>query len=260
VFSPFESYFRIAGNPPRIQDSPSDGSMSASAMMDRLKLERISSRLSGVKTVFRYLIRTNIAAGALPCPCGPATCWRLSLMHRRSLAAALFLLSAFSRFGFASTPEAGGSCPRPVQGSEVPEPADLRSLNGVLEVELTYRNESAANGSVLYCYIDGEGHESPNLRVHPGDLVILHLKNGLRNLQPSGVPAAPNHAHMHGHGGNDPCASGVMSPISTNLHFHGLTIPPVCHQDDVIHTSIQPTDAPFEYRFRIPEDGYWVTK
>ncbi|MGB6691160.1 MAG: multicopper oxidase domain-containing protein [Terracidiphilus sp.] len=143
----------------------------------------------------------------------------------------------------------------------MPEPADLRSQNGVLEAELTYYNEPAANGSVLYCYIDGEGHESPNLRVHPGDLVVLHLKNGLRNLQPAGVPAAPNHARMHALQGSGPCTSGVMSPISTNLHFHGLTIPPVCHQDDVLHTSIQPGDAPFEYRFRIPEDEppglYW---
>jgi FtsP/CotA-like multicopper oxidase with cupredoxin domain len=52
-----------------------------------------------------------------------------------------------------------------------------------------------------------------------------------------------------------------MSPTSTNLHFHGLTLPPVCHQDDVLKTSIQPGDPPFEYRFRIPADEppglYW---
>ncbi len=52
-----------------------------------------------------------------------------------------------------------------------------------------------------------------------------------------------------------------MSASSTNLHFHGLTVPPVCHQDDVLKTSIAPGDPPFEYRFRIPEDQppglYW---
>ncbi len=52
-----------------------------------------------------------------------------------------------------------------------------------------------------------------------------------------------------------------MSPVSTNLHFHGLTIPPTCHEDDVMKTSVQPGDAPFEYRFRIPQDEqpglYW---
>jgi FtsP/CotA-like multicopper oxidase with cupredoxin domain len=38
-------------------------------------------------------------------------------------------------------------------------------------------------------------------------------------------------------------------------------VPPVCHQDDVLKTSIQPGDPPFEYRFRIPTDEapglYW---
>ncbi len=52
-----------------------------------------------------------------------------------------------------------------------------------------------------------------------------------------------------------------MTAISTNLHFHGLTIPPVCHQDEVLTTSVQPGDPPFEYRFTIPQDEpsglYW---
>ena len=52
-----------------------------------------------------------------------------------------------------------------------------------------------------------------------------------------------------------------MNALATNLHFHGTTVPPVCHQDDVLHTLIQPGDPPFEYRFRIPGDEppglYW---
>jgi len=52
-----------------------------------------------------------------------------------------------------------------------------------------------------------------------------------------------------------------MTSTSTNLHFHGLTVPPVCHQDDVLKTSIQSDDPPFEYRFRIPDNEppglYW---
>jgi FtsP/CotA-like multicopper oxidase with cupredoxin domain len=35
----------------------------------------------------------------------------------------------------------------------------------------------------------------------------------------------------------------------------------VCHQDDVLHTTVEPGDAPFTYRFRIPQDEppglYW---
>jgi FtsP/CotA-like multicopper oxidase with cupredoxin domain len=150
-------------------------------------------------------------------------------------------------------------CPRPETGSVVEEPVDLRSQNGVLEAHLTAGNAAEANGSVRYCYTDSAGHESPNLRVHPGDLVILHLTNALTEV--SHGSGAPMHEHGHSHSANNPCTSGVMSPVSTNLHFHGLTIPPVCHQDDVLKTSIQPGDAPFEYRFRVPENEppglYW---
>jgi FtsP/CotA-like multicopper oxidase with cupredoxin domain len=89
--------------------------------------------------------------------------------------------------------------------------------------------------------------------------VILHLKNKLTDLSPGGTAAV--HAHVHPHAAADACTSGIMSAVSTNLHFHGLTIPPVCHQDDVLKTSIQPGDPSFEYRFRIPKDEppglYW---
>jgi len=156
-------------------------------------------------------------------------------------------------------PTARTVCPRPEPGSVVGEPEDLRSQNGVLEANLTARNIAEANGAIRYCYSDAVGRESPNLRVSPGDLVILHLKNALTDLKPAGDGAA--HTHSHAQASGDPCTSGVMSPVSTNLHFHGLTIPPVCHQDDVMKTSVQPGDAAFEYRFRIPDNEppglYW---
>jgi FtsP/CotA-like multicopper oxidase with cupredoxin domain len=191
--------------------------------------------------------------------------------NRYFVTTTLFLLLALARTGFCAAPPAGGGCTRPDAGSVVTEPEDLRSRNGVLEAELTIQNAPGPNGSELYCYTDGSGHEAPNLRVRPGDLVILHLKDELRDV-PGGaaagngsganaMPAAHNHGRAHPRASDDPCAGAVMSAVSTNLHFHGLTIPPVCHQDDVIHTSVQPGDAPFEYRFRIPEDEpaglYW---
>jgi FtsP/CotA-like multicopper oxidase with cupredoxin domain len=157
---------------------------------------------------------------------------------------------------------AAESCPRPSPGSTVTEPANLRSRDGALKVELTARNEKQKDGSMRYCFVDTEGRESPTLRVNPGDLVILALKNELTDFG-SGAATAP-HEHMHvdiDKSSADCAASDSMTRESTNLHFHGLTIPPVCHQDDVLHTSIQPGDAPFEYRFRIPENEspglYW---
>src|ERR1700728_1189627 len=119
--------------------------------------------------------------------------------------------------------QAESKCPRPEPGGVVEEPQDLRSQNGVLEVRLTANNAPDANKSIRYCYTDAAGHESPNLRVSPGDLVILHLTNALRDLHPD---ATPMHDHMHApgtaQGPANPCTSGVMSAVSTNLHFHGL--------------------------------------
>src|SRR5580704_16285591 len=150
-------------------------------------------------------------------------------------------------------------CPRPEPGSKVEEPEDLRSQNGVLEAHLTASNGAQANGSIRYCYTDAAGHESPNLRVHPGDLVILHLTNALKEV--SHGSAMPMHTNTHAQSAGNPCTSGIMSPVSTNLHFHRLTISPVRHQDDVMKTSLQPGDAPFEYRFKVPENEppglYW---
>src|SRR3984885_14078365 len=70
-------------------------------------------------------------------------------------------------------------CPRPAIGSAVPEPEDLRSQNGVLSIQLTVRNQREKDGSTRYCYIYGNGVQSPNLRLKSGDLLILKLKNDL---------------------------------------------------------------------------------
>ncbi len=149
------------------------------------------------------------------------------------------------------------ACPRPDVGGRVEEPAEQRSHNGILETELTVRDSAQPDGSVRYCYTDSKGQESPTLRVHPGDLVILHLRNALKDLRHEGAGDMHMQMPMAGNG----CTSGMMGPVSTNLHFHGLTVPPTCHEDDVMKTSVQPGDAPFEYRFRIPEDEapglYW---
>ena len=154
----------------------------------------------------------------------------------------------------------GNPCRRPSPGSSVQEPVDLRSRDGVLKVDLTIHNFEA-DGSIRYCYIDGSGNQSPNLRLKPGDLLILNLKDDLKEF--NSARGSANHVHSHGTADKtpDPCQSGAMTPTSTNLHFHGLTIPPVCHQDDVLKTSLSPRDPPFEYRFRIPKDEppglYW---
>ena len=152
-------------------------------------------------------------------------------------------------------------CPRPAAGSAVPEPADLRSKNGVLTVDLAYRNSAGANGSERYCYIADDGGEAPTLRLKPGDMLILRLKNELTTPSSSKAAATGGASAHAGEGGDsmsmsmsDSCANAKMTAAATNLHFHGLTVPPVCHQDDVLKTMIEPGDPPFEYRFQIPAD------
>ena len=151
-------------------------------------------------------------------------------------------------------------CPRPAPGSVVPEPPGLESHEGVLKLQITYRNYLDADGHMRYCYVDADGAESPVLRLKPGDLLILNLKNDLSlPTAPTAAPGKSTTAHMHSM--PEACGGGKMDGLSTNLHFHGLTIPPVCHQDDVLHTLIAAHDKPFEYRFRIPTDEapglYW---
>jgi FtsP/CotA-like multicopper oxidase with cupredoxin domain len=148
----------------------------------------------------------------------------------------------------------------------VAEPADLRSRDGVLKVDLTIHKYGDSEGSTRYCYVDAQGNASPTLRLSPGDLLILNLKNEMEEAEHAPAAAKHIHAHMHDPDMNgkkmaDDCASGPMTSTSTNLHFHGLTVPPVCHEDDVLKTSIRPGDSPFEYRFQIPENEppglYW---
>jgi FtsP/CotA-like multicopper oxidase with cupredoxin domain len=172
---------------------------------------------------------------------------------------------------------AGDWCPRPAPGSVVEQPKDLRSHDGVLELDLTVRDFKEKDGSVRYCYLLPDGTQSPTLRLHPGDLLILHLTDRLTDLETAvaGAQAVPGSAttaaappapamkmtmDMHG-ASSDPCTRGTMSAVAANIHFHGTTVPPLCHEDDVVKTSILPGDPPFEYRFRIPKNEppglYW---
>jgi FtsP/CotA-like multicopper oxidase with cupredoxin domain len=176
-----------------------------------------------------------------------------------------FLLVSLFLFAFAQSSHAGSlghdPCVRPAPGATVEEPRNLYSEHGVLKVDLSIHNYREQDGSVRYCYLLPDGSESPALRLHPGDLLILHLTNDLTDTDPSASTAHAHMTHARETHAPDPCTSAAMTPLSTNLHFHGLTVPPVCHQDDVLRTSVQPGDAPFEYRFRVPANEppglYW---
>jgi FtsP/CotA-like multicopper oxidase with cupredoxin domain len=98
----------------------------------------------------------------------------------------------------------------------VSEPSDVRSKDGVLEINLTAANAKESDGSTRYCFTDAEGRESPTLRVNPGDQVIIHLKNAMTDTDHAGYEAPHVHSSQ-----TAACAGGMMmTVISTNLHFH----------------------------------------
>jgi FtsP/CotA-like multicopper oxidase with cupredoxin domain len=162
--------------------------------------------------------------------------------------------------------QASQACPRYSVGSEIPQPKDLRSANGELRVALTIRNSIDPNGHMRYCYADEQGNPTPTLRLHQGDALILTLKNEMRP-QSLDSPSAKTKSAAHDAHANprrsqrDPCMGGEMTAFSANIHFHGLSVPPVCHQDETLKTIIQPGDPPFEYRIQIPRTQppglYW---
>ena len=156
-------------------------------------------------------------------------------------------------------------CPHHAVSSTVEDAHDRVSKKGRLELTLKVRSSTDANGHARYCYTDEFGYQAPTLRVNPGDILVIHLKNEIAVEPPrsisTGPPlrSSPRAKSQAAH--RDPCNGGTMSASSTNLHFHGLAIPPVCHQDETLKTVIQPGDPPFEYRVRIPETQppglYW---
>ena len=125
------------------------------------------------------------------------------------------------------------ACPRRAEGSIVEDAHDRVSKNGLLELTLKVRSSIDENGNPRYCYIDENGNYSPTLRVQPGDTLVIHLKNEI-----SLPPATGAHRHVvkTGNQRRNPCDGGEMSASSMNLHFHGLAIPPVCHQDETLKT------------------------
>ncbi len=152
-------------------------------------------------------------------------------------------------------------CPdRPNTGTVVQDALSLNSVNGVLDADLTMRHSVDNGGYTHYCFnykTDTGDIESPTLRLTQGDQLILRVKDriDIDGMEASGqMDMSGSPAKVCGHGGN-------MTISSTNVHFHGLNIPPTCHQDNVLTTLIQPGKPAFEFNIQIPKNEppglYW---
>jgi FtsP/CotA-like multicopper oxidase with cupredoxin domain len=165
----------------------------------------------------------------------------------------------------ASSAKADSVCPRFPVGSVVSAPPELESQNGVLELTMQFLTVVDAQGLTRYCYVTSTGLEAPTLRVNPGDQLIIHFQNML----PAAVSSSTsdNMAGMKMTLASDQvtttsssACNGAMSASATNIHFHGTNVTPVCGQDEVIHTLVQPGQS-FDYNVQIPANEppglYW---
>ena len=154
-------------------------------------------------------------------------------------------------------------CARFAAGSATTAPPELQSQNGVLEVTFEFLTATDSQGLVRYCYVTDTGLLAPTLRVNPGDQLIIHFQNDLPAT--SAASASDNMAGTKmtlssAATGTSSACNGAMSATATNIHFHGTNVTPVCGQDEVVHTLIQPGQS-FDYNVQIPQNEppglYW---
>jgi FtsP/CotA-like multicopper oxidase with cupredoxin domain len=169
-------------------------------------------------------------------------------------------------FAKLTSPQAAGTsgadqvCARYTTGSTISDPPVLQSQNGTLEVTIGFYTVTDSRGLVRYCYVANPGTntplEAPTLVVNPGDNLIIHFTNDLPAV--AATNASDNMASMKMTlSNNDATTStssscnGTMGTNVTNIHFHGTDIAPVCGQDEVVHTLVQPGQS-FDYNVQIP--------
>ena len=117
----------------------------------------------------------------------------------------------------------------------------------------------------------GQNVEAPTLRVNPGDQLVINFTNNIsvtaaRSIARAKSRHAPNKPMAMGDPAaakktGDYCMGGMVDATTTNIHFHGMNIPPLCHQDEVVNTIIPNGGAQFQYTTQIPPDDqfgmYW---
>ena len=162
------------------------------------------------------------------------------------------LVFALQEIALAQSP-----CLRYATGSMVSEPEDLYSKDGVLVVNFTYQTYQDDTGKTYFCFVNSDGVQSPTLHVQPGDT----LKLTLTNLVPEGSGKHSSMPAMEmAKAGEGACGDLNMTSSSVNIHYHGTNTPPICHQDEVIHTIVN-SGQTFEYEVHIPKNEppglYW---
>jgi FtsP/CotA-like multicopper oxidase with cupredoxin domain len=144
----------------------------------------------------------------------------------------------------------GVNCARFAPGSVVLPPPDIFSQNGALNVQLNYFTRVDQDGRSLFCFQTPDGMEGPTLRLNPGDQLNILAANDV----PAGTPVEQVSNSQN------QCGDLEMYTSSLNIHYHGTTTSPKCHQDQVIHTIINSGEK-FQYNVAFPNYSaaglYW---
>jgi FtsP/CotA-like multicopper oxidase with cupredoxin domain len=177
-------------------------------------------------------------------------------MHTAGRYSIAILMVGFSFLG------AFAQCPaRPTAGTVLQDALNLYSQNGTLNANFSLGHSVDQFGYTHYCYTyataTGGVAEAPTLRLNPGDHLLLNVKD---RIQDNGAQSKDG-MDMSAPSGSPVCGdTGTATIDSTNVHFHGLNIPPTCHQDDVLTTLIQPGSS-FQFDTQIPPNEppglYW---
>jgi FtsP/CotA-like multicopper oxidase with cupredoxin domain len=141
-------------------------------------------------------------------------------------------------------------CPRGTAGDVVQNPPALFSSTGSLTVSFSYQTRQDADGRTLYCFMTPDGLENPTLHLRPGDHLIINITNNVPNTGGMSMTMSSR----------DSCGATTMTSASVNIHYHGTNTPPLCTQDEVIHTLIDSGQS-FRYDVAFPTDEppglYW---
>ena len=155
------------------------------------------------------------------------------------------------------------------------EPVTLASKDGVLEVRLTahqgaVRLDTAAapvKNALLFGYALVQGtasngvasandvYPAPTLRVAPGETLVIHLENGLKDLTIRDF-YDPDYAAR---GAAVPLHPAPLLESPINLHTHGLHVSPRGNSDNVLLHMAAGTANTYVYRIPAdhPQGAYW---
>src|ERR1700733_15325356 len=109
------------------------------------------------------------------------------------------------------------ACPRFPVGSSITQPQDLFSEHGVLRLNLTYETTVDKDGNTLFCFMTRSGSESPTLHVHPGDRLLINLKNNAPATAVSTEMAAMPGMTFSARPSSN-CGAVTIAAFSVNIH------------------------------------------